>query len=347
MAVGSGGLVLRSTNGGDTWSSPITGITASAKASTFPTCKTAERSVTSTPSASPATTACGSSAPARRSCARSRRSRPTWVRRAHPAAGSTPTATRKGTGTPDDDTCKLNSSYGEGFADAFFASPDVGYIVAASFSEVFFTTNNLGLGRATEARGRRQRRRRQPRDRGRPENPNRMWSVNADAVRPLDDRVHARRLADRRLVARSATTPCATSRTPARPTSTTPAAPSSPRATPGLVLNSIDGVNFYLQRRPTGRSRRSAGTRSASPAAIDGAIGGDNGKLAITTTANAIPDLTKPTGTIAGPDTATAGVPVTFSAAVADNAGGSGIDPAGVRLERDRHRRRRRARASR
>src|SRR5215217_6393305 len=41
MAVGAGGLVLRSINGGDSWTA-ITGITASAKTSTFSKCDVAE-----------------------------------------------------------------------------------------------------------------------------------------------------------------------------------------------------------------------------------------------------------------------------------------------------------------
>ena len=96
----------------------------------------------------------------------------------------------------------------------------------------------------------------------------------------------------------------------------------------GLVLNSIDGVNFYYNRAD-GALATQRWNAVGLASGVDGAIGGDNGKLAITTAANTIPDLTKPTGTIAGPEKATAGVPVTFSAAVADNAGGSGIDPNG------------------
>ena len=62
----------------------------------------------------------------------------------------TPTATGKGTRSADDDTCKINPSYGEGIADAFSATPDVGYIVASSYSEVFFTTNNLATAAAKQ-----------------------------------------------------------------------------------------------------------------------------------------------------------------------------------------------------
>ncbi len=83
-----------------------------------------------------------------------------------------------GTGAAADDTCKVPSSYGEGYADAFFATPDVGYIVAASFSEVFFTANNLAstaqkktAGAGNAGNGGRV-------IAGDPANPSRMWSVN-------------------------------------------------------------------------------------------------------------------------------------------------------------------------
>ena len=107
----------------------------------------------------------------------------------------------KGTaGNLDDDTCKINPSYSEGIADAFWATPDVGYIVASSYSEVFFTTNNLATAAAKQARRRRQRGRRRPRDRRRPDQPEPHVVRQRAALRPLDDRLHARRLADRRLV---------------------------------------------------------------------------------------------------------------------------------------------------
>ncbi len=55
-------------------------------------------------------------------------------------------------------------------------------------------------------------------------------------------------------------------------------------------------------------------------------IGGAGGELVSSTTANAIPDTTAPTGTISGPDTATVGTADSYTAVLADNTGGSGVD---------------------
>ena len=57
-------------------------------------------------------------------------------------------------------------------------------------------------------------------------------------------------------------------------------------------------------------------------------VGGRGGKLVVSTQANAIPDVVAPAGTISGPARVTAGQPATFTANVADDAGGSGINPA-------------------
>jgi len=325
MAVGSGGLVLRSTNGGDTWTA-VTGLKASAQSSTFLTCKTAEdlgdlNSVRFAGNDRVWIFGPGSQVV---------RSQPAIAANvgAPGAAGGWTDANRDthGTVTVDDDTCKLSSSYGEGFADAFFTTnPDVGYIVAGYSSRVNFTTNNLASAAQSK-----------PEDAGNagdvnrviagdPENPNRMWSVNGtpygrsttaytrdgwqtgdwwqignDTVRDFPDRGPSD-------VDYSGGTVLAAGDT-------------------GLVLNSVDGVNFYYNGADgalTTQRWNAVGLATGT----EGAIGGDNGRLAITTAATSIPDLTKPTGTITGPEKAVAGVSVTFSAAVADNAGGSGIDP--------------------
>ena len=61
------------------------------------------------------------------------------------------------------------------------------------------------------------------------------------------------------------------------------------------------------------------------------AIGGDNGKLAVTAQASRLPDLVGPSGTISGPDTVTVGQTATFTADVADDGSphALGIDPDG------------------
>jgi len=59
-------------------------------------------------------------------------------------------------------------------------------------------------------------------------------------------------------------------------------------------------------------------------------IGGQGGEMRVTTRAAELPDLVAPAGTIAGPTTVTAGQPATYTANLADNAGGSGVDPASL-----------------
>jgi len=62
--------------------------------------------------------------------------------------------------------------------------------------------------------------------------------------------------------------------------------------------------------------------------ATHAAVGGSGGALIVTDQATSIPDIVAPAGTVTGPLTAVAGVPQTYTANVADNAGGSGVDPA-------------------
>ena len=98
----------------------------------------------------------------------------------------------------------------------------------------------------------------------------------------------------------------------------------------GMVLNSIDGANFFYND--------AAGALATTPwravglaSGTQGAIGGVGGKLALTTTANTVPDLIAPTGTISiSPATPRSGRPATFTLNAADT-GGSGIDPASIR----------------
>ena len=95
----------------------------------------------------------------------------------------------------------------------------------------------------------------------------------------------------------------------------------------GVILISPDGLKAYFQpadgtEAPT--AWRAVDKFDANNAAVVGA----GGKLVTSTQASAIPDLIPPAGTISGPVTAIAGQAVTYTANVADNAGGSGINPA-------------------
>ena len=96
----------------------------------------------------------------------------------------------------------------------------------------------------------------------------------------------------------------------------------------GQIVNSIDGIDFFYNKADGALATKdwaAVGLAGASEAAV----GGQGGALVLTTAANTVPDITKPTGLIAGPTTGAPGQALTFTAQVADEAGGSGIDPAG------------------
>jgi len=324
MAVGNGGQVWRSTNGGDTWAS-VTGIPVSDDESTFVNCKETRPlgdvySVRFAGNDRVWIFAQGSQV------ARSQPASPANVG----ATGTWVDANRdtRGTATPDDDTCKLHTGYGDGYADGFFVpeNPDVGYIVGAWASEVFFTTNNLasaGQKKPADAGNAGGTRRTLVGD---PANPNRLWAAAPEpygrSTTSYTQDGYATEdwwrigNADRREFPTSG--PWDVDFAGGTVLSAGDA---------GMVLNSIDGVTFYYNDADGSLAThdwRAVGLASAT----QGAIGGIGGKLALTTQANFVPDLIKPTGTIAGPSTGTAGQPLTFTAQVNDT-GGSGMDPNG------------------
>lgn len=96
----------------------------------------------------------------------------------------------------------------------------------------------------------------------------------------------------------------------------------------GQISQSRDGVEFFY-------NKADGALATAAWRAVDlfdaenAAVGGRNGALVVTTTASKIPDVVGPTGSISGPDQVTVGQAAAFTAAVADEAGGSGVDPAG------------------
>jgi hypothetical protein len=95
----------------------------------------------------------------------------------------------------------------------------------------------------------------------------------------------------------------------------------------GDIFTSTDGRSAYVQRADGVDATRDWRAVSAY-SVVNAAVGGVGGALVVTTAANTIPDLVPPAGTISGPVKVTAGQPATYTANVADNAGGSGIDPA-------------------
>jgi hypothetical protein len=96
----------------------------------------------------------------------------------------------------------------------------------------------------------------------------------------------------------------------------------------GEIFSSVDGANFYSQ--PAAGALATENWRAADAYdAAHAAVGGVGGALVVTAAANTIPDIIPPTGSIVGPTTVTSGTAVTYAAAVADNAGGTGISPSG------------------
>ncbi len=94
----------------------------------------------------------------------------------------------------------------------------------------------------------------------------------------------------------------------------------------GMVLHSTDGATFFYDDADGALATQDWRAVSLADGA-NGAIGGTNGKLAVTTAASVLPDTVKPTGTISGPATVQAGRPATFTLNAADE-GGSGLNAA-------------------
>jgi len=283
FAVGNGGQVWRSGDAGDTWN-PSGGIIASKASSSFADCTASAplgdvNAIRFAGDTRAWLFAQGSQIATSQVVAPALVGGPgTWV---------DANVDTHGTGGKGDDTCKVRPSYGEGYADAFFATPDVGYIVASSFSEVFFTANNLAsdaqkkLGGAGNAgSGGRV-------IAGDPTNPSRMWSVNAQPY-GRSTTAYTRdgwQTSDWFEIGND---------TVREFPSTGPADVDFAGGTvlaagdAGLVINSTDGVNFFYNDA-AGALATQRWNAVGLASAVDGAIGGDNGKLAITSAANSIP----------------------------------------------------------
>ncbi len=231
-----------------------------------------------------------------------------------------------GTGTPTDDTCRLQTSYGSGIGDAFFASnPDVFYVCTAFFGELFFTANNL----ATDAT-------KKPgscgnggevirRITGDPANSNNQWAVGpgGEGTSYTAHTQDGWATEENFKIGNESAHEVGTLYDVASSGNTVVAVGNA-----GTILNSGDGTTFFHD--PADGANATGSWRATSVAsATQAAVGGVGGALLVSTQANATPDLVAPAGAVTGPATGTTGVPVTFTANVADNPGGSGINPAG------------------
>lgn len=97
----------------------------------------------------------------------------------------------------------------------------------------------------------------------------------------------------------------------------------------GDILQSVNGVDFYFNRAE-GVLAQHDWSSDAAYDATHFAVGGAGGQLIVTSQATTIPDIVPPTGTISGPATLVAGQSGSFNANPADEAGGSGVDPASI-----------------
>jgi hypothetical protein len=95
----------------------------------------------------------------------------------------------------------------------------------------------------------------------------------------------------------------------------------------GAILVSNNGRSAYFQRADGGDATNDWLAVDKFDAA-HAAVGGRGGRLLLSDAASTVPDVVAPAGTVSGPVTVTAGTSATYTANVADNAGGSGIDPA-------------------
>ncbi len=96
----------------------------------------------------------------------------------------------------------------------------------------------------------------------------------------------------------------------------------------GAILVENDGRNAYFQRAD-GANATNDWLSVDKLDATHAVVGGRGGALLTTSQATTIPDIVAPAGTVTGATTVVAGTPAVYTANVADNAGGAGIDPAG------------------
>lgn len=228
----------------------------------------------------------------------------------------------KNGGTP----CKVPDT----ITDAFFVDPMNVYFISESFGGIYFTSEGLATSPAA-FKGRQGPNGFGAVDRlaGDPANPNRQWAVNdypsatgvsflsrtengwangdtwsralnfgagQDYTRPLDVAYNGGTVLE--------------------------------AGDAGQIVSSVDGASFFNQPADGALATKSWRTVSLADAS-HAAVGGVGGALVVTDRASTIPDIVPPTGTISGPAAVVAGKPATFTAAVADNAGGTGIDPNG------------------
>jgi photosystem II stability/assembly factor-like uncharacterized protein len=235
-------------------------------------------------------------------------------------AGTWVDANRSGT-----NTCKLQTSYGDGIDDGFFfaANPDVGYFCTAFFGELFFSANDLATTATKKSADCGNGDLAKRRMTGDPANPNHQWAVGPGGANlsymhyTSDGWSTASNFTLVNPDAHGLGTPYDV----AFAGGTTVAVGDA-----GMILNNTDGTGAFYNNAADGALATEAWHAVGAASASQVAIGGAGGVLAVTTQANTTPDVVPPTGTIVGPTTAVVGSPTQYGVNAADNAGGSGIN---------------------
>jgi hypothetical protein len=178
------------------------------------------------------------------------------------------------------------------------SNPNVGYILEGDFSKVVFTSNNLGSAGAEKAGAAGNAGTPGRVLAGDPENPNRMWSVNAQ---PYGRSTTAYTFDGWATSASFAIgNPSAREFPDVGPADVDFAGGTVLAAgDAGLILNSTDGATFFhVAADGVLATQRWNAVGLAN--GTDGAVGGDGGRLALTTSANvlpAVPPVATPTPT--------------------------------------------------
>lgn len=314
LAVGNGGQVFRSDDAGTTWSANLgAGIPVSRKGTAFADCTAPE------PLGDVYSVRFAGDGRAWIFAEGSQLARSSGTAATVGQAGTWSDANWRdvtGNDRTSDDTCKVNPPYGDGYSDGFFvpSNPDVGYIVAVSFSTAFLTADNLTSAAAQRTDDAGNAGSTQRKLAGDPGNPSRMWSVAPEDYGisvtgyTSDGFQNTQRWTMGNDAARTFALPYDVDYNGG----TVLAAGDA-----GMIVNSVDGATFYYTDA-TG-SLTTTGWRAVGLAgATEGAVGGVGGRLALTSTANAIPPVTAPpAGTPTIPTTPTkprsSRLPVSFT----------------------------------
>jgi hypothetical protein len=307
LAVGTGGAVARTTNGGADWAS--VGLPPSGDPLSEFTC--------SAPSAADNLDSVRIDGTGR-----------AWISgKGAQLWRSTGTGMTLGTGWEDANgvptsDCRVPRDIDDMF---FVPGSAAGYFIAKSFGQVYFTSNRLDTTAAPKGAIAGNGFQQQRRAGGDPANPNRMWTVY-----PGDGISYVKRTTDGWNSELDWTLANRDRRELTKPHDIDYASGTLVAAgDAGLIMLSTNGADFFFQDA-TGTITTQDWRAVSVANATNAAIGGTNGKLAVTSSANVLPDIAAPTGTISGPSSVRAGQAATFTLNAADT-GGSGINPASIR----------------